>query len=50
LQAEIPRKSIDSAKNVFLSTLENLGKSTITAEERERAKNAIIKRTENITK
>ncbi len=50
LQAEIPKeKSIDSAKTVFLSTLDNLGKSTITTEELERAKNAIIKRTENTT-
>ncbi len=50
LQAEIPKeKSIDSAKTVFLSTLDNLGKSIITAEELERAKNAIIKRTENTT-
>lgn len=50
LQAEIPKeKSIDSAKTVFLSTLDNLGKTTITAEELERAKNALIKRTENTT-
>jgi zinc protease len=50
LSAEIPKeKSIDSAKTVFLSTLDNLGKTTITAEELERAKNALIKRTENIT-
>ena len=50
LQAEIPKeKSIDSAKTVFLSTLDNLGKTTITSEELERAKNALIKRTENTT-
>ena len=49
-QAEVPKeKSLDSAKTVFLSTLDNLGTTTITAEELERAKNALIKRNENIT-
>ncbi len=49
-QADVPKeKSIDSAKTVFLSTLDNLGATTITSEELERAKNALIKRNENIT-
>ncbi len=50
LQAEIPKeKSIDSAKTVFLSTLDKIGSTAITSEELERAKNAIIKRNENTT-
>lgn len=49
-QADVPKeKSIDSAKAVFLSTLDNLGATTITTEELERAKNALIKRNENVT-
>lgn len=49
-QADVPKeKSLDSAKAVFLATLDNLGATTITSEELERAKNALLKRNENIT-
>ncbi|MBY0481643.1 MAG: insulinase family protein [Chitinophagaceae bacterium] len=50
LQAEIPKeKSADSAKTVFLSTLDKLGATSISSEELVRAKNALIKKTENTT-
>ncbi len=50
LEAEVPKeKSLDSAKTVFLSVLDKIGSTTITKEELDRAKNAIIKQIENIT-
>lgn len=50
LQAEVPKeKSIDSVKTVFLSIMDQIGATTITKEELDRAKNALIKRIENTT-
>jgi zinc protease len=50
IQAEIPKeKSIDSAKTVFMSTLDQIGNTSISQEELDRAKNALIKRVENTT-
>lgn len=47
-EAEVPKeKSIDSAKSVFLGTLDQIGSTNITKEELERAKNALIKSVEN---
>lgn len=49
-QVEVPKdKNIDSAKQVLLATMDQLGTTTITEEDLTRAKNAILKNIEDAT-